>query len=47
MGSFIAVITAFFGNLFSDPGALLAILGTVGVLLGWGIYTLICKIFGF
>jgi len=40
--SFLTVILAAFQNLFSSPGSLFAILAMVGVVLGWGIFQIIC-----
>ena len=42
MGSFGSVLSGIFGTLFTNPASLFAILALVGVLLGYGIYQLLC-----
>ena len=40
--SFVSVLSGAFGALLSSPSALFAIFALVGVLLGYGIYQLLC-----
>ena len=43
--SILNVLQAMFGTLIGSPGAMFAIVATVGVLLGWGIISILKMVF--
>ena len=45
MGSFGEVLSDLFGNLFSSPFVLFALLALVGILVGWAFVTYLLPLF--
>ena len=43
--SFVTVFLSMFNALFTDPSSMFAIMAGIGVLLGWGIWLIICNFF--